>query len=112
MVASIDEAILLLKKWESESARVKAFLSLAGLNLLLTGTITRVDSERLVSFTLVPENPSDMLLVTISGCEFGYGEGMPLPETLAKHLSANWDSFLFVRFVSGARLAVFAVEAS
>lgn len=112
MISSIDEAVLLLRKWKSESARVKAFLSLAGINLFLTGEIKRVDSERLVSFVLVPDNPADLLMVTISGCDFGYRDDLPLPEPLGKHLPSNWDSLLFVRFVTGSRLALFAVEDS
>ncbi len=79
MISSVDEFLLLLKKWKSETAHVRLIASFnepggeacRGI-LRLRGNVTGIDEQSQV-FCIGDEEQSAM--IGFSGCRIGYGTG-------------------------------------
>jgi hypothetical protein len=79
MISSVEEFILLLKKWSAEGSEVTLIASFADPQdsscrgvLRLSGAITAVDQQTRV-FRLGQEDQS--ALIGFAGCRLGYGSG-------------------------------------
>jgi hypothetical protein len=79
MVSSVEEFILLLKKWSGESARVWLIASFADPQvstcrgvLRLSGKVTALDEQTRV-FRI--EGEQQLALIGFAGCRLGYGAG-------------------------------------
>lgn len=79
MISSVEEFILLLKKWSAESTRVRMIASFADPNvascrgvLRLSGTVTAIDEPSKV-FRIGDEE--QLALIGFAGCRLGYGTG-------------------------------------
>jgi hypothetical protein len=79
MISSVEEFILLLKKWSAESARVRVIFSFADPQistcrgvLRLSGTVTAIDAQTRV-FRIGGED--QFAMIGFAGCRLGYGTG-------------------------------------
>ena len=79
MISSVEEFILLLKKWNAESARVRLITSFADAQvstcrgvLRLSGTVTAIDEQTKV-FRIGDEE--QFAMIGFAGCRLGYGTG-------------------------------------
>ena len=118
MISSLEEALLLLNKWQSESTRIvllQTFMCppaqdsplLSGVMSRTTGRIAAIE-EASGTFTFVSDN-DDFVMVSPTGCTFGYNASVPLPPKLQAVLPAKWDSFLYITFPNDIRLVIFAI---
>ncbi len=108
MISSVDEFLLLLKKWQSESARVRLIASFAEASgeacrgiLRLRGAITAIDGQAQV-FCLGDEEQSAM--IGFSGCRIGYGAGDDAQ--LASHMSESEQLEDLVCLVTPSALSI------
>ena len=79
MISSVAEFILLLKKWHSESAKVRLVTSFIDARLpscrgvlRVNGTITAIDEKAQV-FRIGDED--QFAMIAFDGCRLGYGTG-------------------------------------
>jgi hypothetical protein len=79
MISSVEEFILLLKKWSVESATVRVIASFADPQvptcrgvLRLSGTVTAIDDQTRV-FRVGDEE--QFAMIGFTGCRLGYGTG-------------------------------------
>ena len=79
MISSVEEFVLLLRKWSAESARVRLIASFADPRisscravLRLSGAVTAIDEESMV-FRIGDED--QLAMVGFTGCRLGYGTG-------------------------------------
>jgi hypothetical protein len=79
MISSVEEFILLLKKWKSDSARVRLVASFVDAQiatcrgvLRLSGPITGIDEQTKV-FRIGDED--QFAMIAFAGCRLGYGTG-------------------------------------
>jgi hypothetical protein len=79
MISSVDEFILLLKKWSAESARVRLLASFVDPNrstcqgvLRLSGAVTGIDEATQV-FQI--GDADQFAMIGFAGCRLGYGAG-------------------------------------
>jgi|SRR5215471_8754934 len=79
MISSVEEFILLLKKWNSESSRVRLVASFVDPQLAsfravlrLSGAITGIDEQTRV-FQIGDEEQCAM--IAFAGCRLGFGTG-------------------------------------
>jgi hypothetical protein len=120
MISSWDDAQLLLNKWMSESALVIGTVAFTvgdpashplppGLVSRLTGRVSSVQSDG--TFLLSAENSDDVMLVSTSGCTFGYADDWPSPSPeILNVIPRNFDSCLWICFPNSTTLIVFALE--
>jgi hypothetical protein len=117
MASSFGEALLLLNKWHSEStplimlqtfmcapARGSALMS--GVLSRTTGGIAFIE-EGTGTFTFVSSN-KDFIVVSPTGCEYGYNANFQLPPNLARFVPKDLESMLSVLFPNDTRLMIFA----
>jgi hypothetical protein len=118
VVSSIDEAVLLLKKWWDEGTSVVAMLvpysepnSAVGLEAMvvcrLMGRITTIDDEHL-SFKLGSDSSEDFMGFCIANCSIGYHQSPDLAPVLRPYMPSDLDSLIFISFPFGMSLALFA----
>jgi len=108
MISSVDEFLLLLKKWKSESVRVRIIASFSepgaeacrGI-LRMRGPITAID-ERAQVFCVGDEEQSAM--IGFSGCRIGYGTGDDVQ--LASHMSESEQLEDLVCLVTPSALSI------
>lgn len=79
MISSVEEFILLLKKWSADSARVRVIVSFADPQistcrgvLRLSGAVTAIDEQTRV-FRI--GNEDQFAMIGFAGCRLGYGTG-------------------------------------
>jgi len=79
MISSVEEFILLLKKWNAESAHVRVIVSFADPQisscrgvLRLSGAVTAIDEQTRV-FRIGDED--QVAVIGFAGCRLGYGTG-------------------------------------
>src|SRR4029077_8691011 len=79
MISSVEEFILLLKKWSTESVRIRVIVSFASPEtstcsgfLRVSGAITAMDEQTRV-FRIGDEE--QFAMVGFTGCRLGYGTG-------------------------------------
>ena len=79
MISSVEEFVLLLKKWSSESADVRVIASFADPQisscrgvLRLSGTVTAIDEQTRV-FRI--GDGGQFAMIGFAGCRLGYGTG-------------------------------------
>jgi hypothetical protein len=79
MISSVEEFVLLLKKWSAESARIRLIASFADPHisacrgiLRLSGSVTDID-ERTRVFRLGDQD--QFAIIGFTGCRLGYGTG-------------------------------------
>ena len=79
MISSVEEFILLLKKWSAEAARVRVIVSFSDPQntacrgvLRLSGIVTAIDEKTRVF--RIGEN-DQFAMIGFSGCRLGYGTG-------------------------------------
>jgi len=79
MISSVEEFILLLKKWSAESTRVRLLASFVDTQvascravLCLSGAVTGID-ERTQVFQI--GNADQFATIGFTGCRLGYGTG-------------------------------------
>ena len=82
MISSVEEFILLLKKWSAESVRVRMIASFADPEistcrgvLRLSGTVTAIDEQTRV-FRIGDDE--QLAMIGFAGCRLGYGTGADL----------------------------------
>lgn len=118
MVSSLEEALLVLNKWQIESSRIvmlQTFMCppaqgsplMSGIMSRTTGRIANIE-EASGTFTFVSEH-GDFVMVSPTGCTFGYGADMSLPDKIAALLPAGWDSLLYLTFPNNTKLVIFAI---
>ena len=110
MISSLEEALLLLKKWQQERLAVCAIGSFSGTAFRVTGTIREVDPDGTFLFAGAEK---DFLIIRGSECIFGFDtSSLRLPPALAKLLPSadEWDSVLVLGFENGGKLLLFTLE--
>ncbi|HZW96259.1 MAG TPA: hypothetical protein VFF64_25155 [Candidatus Eremiobacteraceae bacterium] len=118
MPSSLGEVLLLVKKWLSESSPVvmlQTFMCppaggselMSGIFFRSTGRIARIE-ESTGTFTFF-SSPKDFVMVSPTGCIYGYDANYPLPPNLAKLIPPLWDSLVLIRFPNDAVLIIFAL---
>jgi hypothetical protein len=120
VVSSVEEAVLLLKKWWDESTLIVAMLvpnsepdSAVGLRPMVIcrfmGRITTIDDEHF-SFKMTHENSGDFMGFCIANCLIGYHASPDVAPVLQPYMPSKLDSLIFVSFPFGMPLALFSVE--
>jgi hypothetical protein len=117
MPSSFAEALLLLNKWHSESIPLIMLQTLmcspAGGSELMSGVLSRTTGgisfieEGTGTFTFVSSD-KDFILVSPTGCEYGYKANFQLPPNLARLVPKDLDSMLSLLFPNETRLMIFA----
>src|ERR1700751_5210209 len=82
MISSVEEFVLLLKKWSAESPRVRVIVSFADPQistcrgvLRLSGVVTAIDEQTKV-FRIGDDD--QFAMIGFTGCRLGYGTGADL----------------------------------
>lgn len=118
--ASLEEALLLVNKWVSELTTLimlQAFMCPPALGSeLQSGTLFRITGriahmeESTGTFTFVSRE-NDFVMVSPSGCSFGYSGQSPVAKILQKYLPSEWGSYLTLQFPNGSVLVIFELTA-
>ncbi len=72
-----------------------------------TGRIASIE-EATGTFAVESEH-GDFVVVSPTGCTFGYGANMSLPDKIAALLPKGWDSLLYLTFPNDIKLVIFAI---
>ena len=114
MISSVEEFILLLKKWSAESSKVKLIESFADPQnsscrgvLRLNGTITAVDEQTQV-FRLGDQD--QFALIGFAGCRLGYGSGADLRLSSQITETGLLDDLVCLVTPSGISICMYTVE--
>ena len=114
MISSVEEFILLLKKWKVESASVRLLASFADAQLSscrgvlrLSGIITEVDEPTQV-FRL--GDSEQFAMIGFAGCRLGYGAGDDVQ--LASQMSEDelLDDLVCLVTPSGISVCIYTVK--
>lgn len=109
MISSFEEAMLLLKKWQSESANLYVIVSSEGIVFRSTGVVQEIDADG----TLLLRNDAseDFVMSRLANCTFGFDTStLPLPKELSDVLPKNWDSLLVAALPNGGKLLIFSLK--
>ena len=118
MPSSIGETLLLLKKWRSDSNRVvilQAFICApTGDSQFISGVFSRTtgliaDIEDATGTFTFRSADKDFVIISPTGCIYGYDANYKLPPQIAKLVPASWDSLIVIRFPNDAVLIIFAL---
>jgi hypothetical protein len=117
MASSFAEALLLLNKWHSESTPLVVLQAVmcapAGGSPLMSGILSKITGrisfieEGTATFTVISPN-NDFMVISPTGCEYGYNANFQLPPNLAKLVPKELESMLSVLFPNETRLMIFA----
>lgn len=114
MISSVEEFILLLKKWRAESARVRLLASFADPQarscrgvLRLSGIVTELDEPTQV-FRL--GDAEQFAMIGFAGCRLGYGAGDDVQ--LASQMSEDeaLDDLVCLVTPSGISVCIYTVK--
>jgi hypothetical protein len=106
MISNVEEALLLLKKWKTESSRVIALIGRRSMIVRLEGVVGLVTDD---SFSVV--SGESFIYVSLSGCTVNYAGTAELEETMKDHLPKNWESSIHLEFPEKGGLSLFGVPA-
>jgi hypothetical protein len=112
MISSPEDALLLLKKWRSESALVLAIVSPPDRAFVsrLEGKITGVDDSRLICML---ESGEDFILFKLLQCKVAYGESLDLSSTFdesARNETRNWKAGVILTYECGTSIVLCTME--
>jgi hypothetical protein len=91
MISNVEEVLLLLKKWKTESSRVIALIGRRSMIVRLEGAVGLVTEN---SFSIV--SGESFIYVLLSGCAVNYAGTAELEEMMKDHLPKNWESSIRV----------------
>jgi hypothetical protein len=113
MISSVEEFILLLKKWSTESVRVRVIVSFADPQistcrgvLRLSGAITAIDEQTRV-FRIGDEE--QFAMVGFTGCRLGYGTGADI-QLSSQITDAQLEDLVCLVTPSGLSICLYTVK--
>jgi len=111
MIASPEDAELLLKKWSSESAEILAFISSADRSFVsrLVGRIEAIYSKLVCCFRA----GDNFILFRLRDCKIGYGEDVEVLSTyeqVLKNDREQWKAALVLTYIGGAVIVLCTKE--
>jgi hypothetical protein len=96
MISSPEDALLLIKKWRSGSAKVLAFISPPDKAFVsrFEGLIAGIDEAK---FAVRLQSGEDFILFNLLSCKIGYGEAVDMASTFDEAQSdeaRKWEATL------------------
>ena len=114
VISSVEEFILLLKKWNAESARVRLIASFSDPRvtscrgvLRLSGVVTGIDEQTQV-FRIGDED--QFAMIGFAGCQLGYGTGDDLQLSSQMSEAETLDDLVCLVTPSGVSICVYTVK--
>ena len=114
MISSVDEFVLLLKKWKAESVSVRLIASFADPKiatcrgvLRLSGAVTAIDEPTKV-FRIGDAEQS--ALIGFAGCRLGYGTGSDVEFSSQITDSGELDDLVCLVTPSGVSICMYTVK--
>lgn len=80
---------------------------MSGILSRTTGRLTHLEAAT-GTFTFASSS-KDFIIVSPTGCTYGYDANHPLPPKIAELIPATWDSLVTVVFPNAAMLIIFAL---
>lgn len=104
MISNVEEALLLLQKWKTDSSRVVALIGRASMCVRFEGTVDVIRDEG--SFSIAGTGQSFMY-VSLSECKINYEATAELVEMLKEHLPENLEDSIHLEFPEGGGVSLF-----
>ena len=102
MVSSADEAILILKKWKSNSSKLRMVLGSSHVFMTLHGRVSSIDNSAVLCLGIEQENELRFDLEGAIGISFADERGLPEGFEFLKSLVV--DDLIALFFEDGTRL--------
>jgi hypothetical protein len=114
VISSVEEFILLLKKWRAESARVRVLASFADAQLSscrgvlrLSGVVTEIDEPTQV-FRL--GDADQFAMIGFAGCRLGYGTGDDVQLSSQMNEAEELDDLVCLVTPAGISVCIYTVK--
>src|SRR5947209_20270617 len=104
MISSVEEAVLLLKKWRTDSSRVIALIGRESMIVRLEGAVDLVEPG---SFSIV--SGGSFIYASLSGCTVNYAGSKEFEEMMKDHLPSNWESCIHLEFPEKGGIYLFNI---
>ena len=103
MIANVEDALLLLKKWQADSSLVIALIGRPSMIVRIEGTTSIVEDDG--SFC-IDAGPS-FIYASIANCKINDAATNEVAEMMKDHLPPNWEDGIHMVFPEGGGLTLF-----
>jgi hypothetical protein len=105
MISSVDEALLLLRKWKADSALVVALIGRDSMIVRFAGIVDFVTED--ASFSIMAG--SNHIYVHMAKCSVNYAGAEELAQMMKNELPDGWQDSIHLEFPEGGGLSLFGL---